>query len=1126
MPDTTFITNDSSKKLKNRISGLIAYSKELKFLVGFFYFSGIHELYEALKSNPNIQLDVLVGLNVDRTVHGLLKYGDNTRGLTESEKFERFLESTSKSINSNDFDNELFYRQARFFIDAINEGRLRIRKTYAPNHAKLYIFKIKDEAAVLKKAFFITGSSNLTRAGLTHQDEFNVEISDYGTAEAEDYFDRLWEEAVRITENVVFRKRLIDLLEHKTLLTEVTPYEAFALVLKTYIDIQAQKQVKQSLIELLDKKGYRSYKYQIDAVAQALSIIEQYNGVIVSDVVGLGKSIVASMIARNIGKRGIILCPPGLIGDDNATTGWRRYKEDFGLYDWEIRSSGLENLKRTLDLVRANSEYEVIIVDEAHRFRNQDTEAYEVLSNICRDKIVLLLTATPFNNTPADIFSLLKLFIVPGKSNITLANDLSSKFRAYNQTFKKLSNIRKNHSSPDGKKRTSAKADYESLFGSANIDLNEVRKRARYLSRSIRTVIAQVTIRRNRIDLKRDPEYSQEIYELPEVKDPCEIFFELTPEQSTFYDRVIEEYFGERGRFTGAIYQPFLYETGQLDIDEETLNLEENRESLIQRNLFDFMRRLLVKRFESSFGSFRQSILNFKSVTERVLTFIENSGGKYILDRPLLERIYEADNDEIQEELEAFEQRIAEGNFPRTYKVYDVEAFEARERFLDDIRSDIDLFDRILNELDALKLVENDPKLDKLSGEIEGILDRKDGPDEPERRVIIFTEYIDTAKYLEANFEKTFPGQYITVKGDLNRHKAEEVLRNFDATHRKQENRYRILITTDKMSEGFNLNRAGAVINYDIPWNPTRVIQRVGRINRIGKRLFENLYIYNFFPTVQGSTYVKSRQIATEKMFMIHNTLGEDAKIFEPDEEPTPSRMFNRIMENPENLEEESFQTRIKRLYADIAAASPEVVARIRELPARVKVAKAYDRSNLIVFIRKGLGLFIRGILEDGGKVEDMVFENVLEHIQCERGEKAIPLSDGFWENYYRVKEVKESTGIPASEISIEKKALNNVNTLLQGRMPEIEKHLPFLRNLREDMLEYKTLSDYTLRRLANLDSTTRDKNRRARTRKELDGLQKEIGPDYLDKVKRKLGQMDTEVIIAVENVGELHDAT
>ena len=179
MADTTFITNDSNKKLKARIAQLIIHSKELKFLVGFFYFSGIRELYDSLNSNLTLQLNVLVGLNVDKTIHGLLEYGDNQKGSTDKEKFEQLLVSASKSINSNDFDNQEFYNQAKFFIDAIKQDRLRIRKTYDPNHAKLYIFEIKDEDAWLKSKFFITGSSNLTRAGLSQQNEFNVEISDY-----------------------------------------------------------------------------------------------------------------------------------------------------------------------------------------------------------------------------------------------------------------------------------------------------------------------------------------------------------------------------------------------------------------------------------------------------------------------------------------------------------------------------------------------------------------------------------------------------------------------------------------------------------------------------------------------------------------------------------------------------------------------------------------------------------------------------------------------------------------------------------------------------------------------------------------------------------------------------------
>jgi len=1118
---STFINNTGSKVLKDRISKLIGFSQELKFLVGFFYFSGIRELYEAIRGNPDVVTCVLVGLNVDIQGYGLIEYG--AVGKIDGNKHQLlFKDSIIKSINSDEFDTKDFYEQAKFFIQAILDNKLIIKKTREPNHAKLYFFKMKDEHLDLKPCCFITGSSNLTRAGLSHQNEFNVEISDYGTQEAEDYFDELWAKAVKITEDDAFKSELVKLLMEATLIAEVTPYEAFAFVLKTYLELHKPKDIKEYVFQLLEKSGYRKYAYQVDAVAQALSIIDKENGVIISDVVGLGKSIVAGMVAKCLYKRGLIICPPALKGgvDDGIRTGWDKYRQDFELNGWEIRSCGLETLRDTLKLVQNENDFEVVIIDEAHRFRNQDTEAYEILSNICRNKIVILLTATPFNNTPADIFSLLKLFTVPGKSNLILPNNLDERFRQYNQTFKRLSNIKKNHNSSDKKRRDSALADYKALFGSEKIDLKQVTARTKYLANDIRSVISSVTIRRNRIDLKKDPEYSKEIYELSEVKDPCEAFFVLTPKQSEFYDRVILQYFGEGGDFKGTIYRPFEYEAGIVGMDEDELNRDENREALIQKNLYDFMRRLLVKRFESSFGAFHQSIVNFKRITEVVRQFITSSGGKYILDRKLIDRIYQDDEDEIAEELEGFEQMLISGNYPKHYKIYKLneKEFKQKDQFMADIDADIALFGKILDELDTLKLVDNDPKLAKLEVDLSKILKQKDNATEPNRKVIVFSEYVDTVKYVEAYLEKKFIGQIISVKGDLNKTKATEIMSNFDTTYTNQTNKYQILITTDKMSEGVNLNRAGAVINVDIPWNPTRVVQRVGRINRISKKVFDNLYIYNFFPTIQGASIVRSRQIATEKMFMIHNTLGEDSKVFEAEEEPTASRLYEKIQQNPESLEQESFQTSIRKMYAEIDETTKQ---RIATLPSRVKVAKKHNQYTLTVFIKKGMGLFIRGISGDSKEPAELLFEEALPLVECGKDEKALPLSDGFWDKYTQIKDLKEKSGVPSSELSVEKKAHLKVKVLLADKTDNYREFHQLLLNLVEDIEDYKTLSDYTLRRIANLVVDATDGKKIAANKEELARLQNDLGFDYLAKIKQKIKQLDKEVIVAIENIGE-----
>lgn len=141
----------------------------------------------------------------------------------------------------------------------------------------------------------------------------------------------------------------------------------------------------------------------------AFSIIEKYNGVIISDVVELWKTITACEVAKHLKGRGIVICPTGLVGDENKKEGWKKYLEKFRLYDWEVRSFG--KLEETLCFVNEHDDIEIVIVNEAHRFRNQDTKSYKTLKNICRNKKVILLTATPFNNKPEDLLSLLSLFI-------------------------------------------------------------------------------------------------------------------------------------------------------------------------------------------------------------------------------------------------------------------------------------------------------------------------------------------------------------------------------------------------------------------------------------------------------------------------------------------------------------------------------------------------------------------------------------------------------------------------------------------------------------------------------------------------------------------------------------------
>jgi superfamily II DNA or RNA helicase/HKD family nuclease len=1124
---TNFITNSTAGSLKKRLIELIQKSTELKFLVGFFYFSGIRELYRSLKENSDVNLKVLVGLSVDKSNYGLLELADWNDQISDEEKTYRFFQSVKKSLNTENFDTHEFYEQVRFFIGLIRDNKIIIRKTYSPNHAKLYIFKL-EESQVGRKNLFITGSSNLTRAGLTTQEEFNVEISDFGFEDAETYFDALWEGAVKITEFADAKKKLIEIVEKETLIKEITPFEAFCLVLKTYLDsFFEQIETGESLVKIMEENGYKAYQYQLDAVQQALAIIENHNGVIIADVVGLGKTVIACAIARELKKRGVIICPPGIMGDPRKKdAGWNMYKEQFRLLEWEVWSLG--DLEKLQEVVLKTKDIEVVIVDEAHRFRNQDTKNYEFLKNICRNKKVILLTATPFNNRPGDILSLLKLFITPKKSSITLENNLVDQFKVFKGTFDRLGYIKKYWNSQQPEKRLRAAAVFQSLFEDKTIDLKKVRARSHYLAKQIRNVIEPVTIRRNRLDLQNNPHYKDEVQNLSKVSDPEEWFFELTKEQSNFYDQVIDDYFGdpdEGGEFKGAIYRPFEYEVEKEKISREKLSEKEKFQFVQQRNLYDFMRRLLVKRFESSFGSFEQSIKNFKRATEKILDFIKKTGkgdyykGEYILDRALLQKIYELDLDEIEKQLAEYSEKITNGEYPKNHKRYKVSEFKYKKEFISHIESDLKLFDDILKQLSTLSLVKNDPKAHCLLTNLDNEAKKRQAKGEPGRKLVIFSEYLDTVKYLEPVLRKRFRERVLVIAGDLSAPKVSQINKNFDASYQDQDNDFDILLASDKISEGFNLNRAGMVINYDIPWNPVRVIQRVGRINRIGKKVFSELYIVNFFPTEKGAELVKSREIASNKMFLIHNTLGEDAKIFDIDEEPTPSGLFRRIQRNPDEQEKESFYTKALKEFLRITKEAPVLIEALKHYPARIKVGKRYNENGLLVFLKKGR-LYIHGVQygsENQTDVYQVTFEDVFEKIACAQDEKALPLSGSFWEAYESVKKFKEYRVIPPSELSLEQKALNNLTTFINKIQSEaIMPHKDFLRILREDILDYGTLSDYTLRRIGNLESADEAKQKRAIA--EIISLKNDLGEDYLQKEKARQKDMSKEIIIAIEN--------
>ncbi len=1109
---STFITNSEEKSLKKRLQTLISKSEELKFLVGFFYFSGIRELYETLRLLQQTgalkpeHIKVLVGLDIDKGTYGIYETARVKKVFNAKYIKEDLFKSIKVAFNSEELDHKETYEQIDFFLDLIRERKLVLKKTREPNHAKLYLFRMNDLVRDVIPNLFITGSSNLTKAGLESQKEFNVELKDYGFEEAERYFDKLWNESIALSDEDI--NQLTELIKNKTLIKQITPFTAYAYLLKIYLELHRGKGLSRELIKIMEEKGYKPYSYQIEAVSQALANCDAHGGTLLADVVGLGKTVIACMVAKAIGKRGIVICPPHLIGDEDRKSGWRKYLADFKLWDWEIRSVG--KLEETLQFIQENKDIEVVIVDEAHRFRNERTLGYHYLNEICRGKTVILLTATPFNNRPSDLFAIIKLFTIPKKSTIILDENLENRFAYYEVQFRKLAYIRNYWNSTDKKRKDRAKRFYRELFNSHVIEIERVKERAKKIAKEMRAILEPVVIRRNRLDLKH---YKEKI-ELPEVKNPQEWFFELTEEQLDFYDKVIETFapINEGGSFKGAIYFPIKYEKGLASFSEdpEELKLSEEESFLYtyQKNLYDFMRRLLVKRFESSFGAFKESVSRFKEVQKTALNFVKKSG-KFILDRKLMDDIVTADPDTIYERLEEYEKQLKEGKTDKRYhKVYEVDKFKEGEEFIEDIESDLTLFDALEKEIDKIGLTTNDPKSQRLIEGIKHYIANK-------TKVVIFTEYLDTAKFLDEILKKEFDSIVLSAIGNLSKSTVESIYENFDAQYKNQKEIYQILLTTDKLSEGFNLNRAGVVINYDIPWNPVRVIQRVGRINRIGKKLYNEIYIVNFFPTEKGADIVRSRQIAQTKMFMIHNVLGEDSKIFDPDEEPQASELYRRLTTYIEE-EEESFYTKLRNEYELIREKYPELEKEIKDMPNRIKVAKHGNEDELMVFVKKGKDLFVGYKNYTEKQPQAITFEEVYEKIKAEYEEPARNLSDDFWTNYHQVLDksaYSRRSSQKANEISTQ--AFNLLNSILNIEDERLKPFRRFISDLIEDIKSYGTLSEFILSEIVDWKNYLENINELA---EKLAELRDEIGEEFLEMAQKHLKGITEEVIIAIEN--------
>src|SRR5574344_542094 len=1043
-----FITN-KDKFLSDIINGILPKTDAVDILVGYFYYSGYVQLSDNLK-NKNIR--ILVGLDVDLQI---------TKHIREVENFKQTLPSRSnikeeyykqfvKIFNDTDFlDTSEKLKQFKMFYGKIVDGSLEIRKTLEPCHSKMYLFAYNDmmnEGGELP-GVVITGSSNLSYQGLTGRLELNARFDgkpDY--EEGAKIFQELWDSSV-----VIANKDNVDEWNNKVMSRIwydqiYSPYLMFVRVLKEYFAIPT----KENMLTPYDITDgtYSNLKYQTDAVQMALNALDNHNGAIVADVVGLGKSIIASTVARNLKLRTIVVCPPHLWKQ------WEGYREEFG-FTGSIYSVGkIEEALFHYEELRKDDEQFLIIIDEAHRFRNEYTQDYALLHNLCSGNKVLLLTATPFNNQPADIYSLVKLFQIPSRSTLKTVENLGTAFKDLIDRYRDLCESQRKGEASD----------------------EDVKVEVAQISKNIRSIISPLVVRRSRLDLQEIDEYSDDLeqqkIQLVIPNDPEELTYDLSELKDLYLstlDRISKSKNSDTDiyRFKAARYSPALYvpeekkEKLAKELEEKTgikFGLLVGR----QANVSSFMRHLLVSRFESSVAAFQSSIDYMIQSAEHLLSWIDKRHKIPVYKKGNLPEVENFYTDDGTEEItEAFEKYESRGFF-------EIDMKYVKSEFIDDVNADIALLKNLREQwFGKENKITFDPKLESF---IEIV--KKKMKDDPNRKIVVFTEYADTANYLgKALLDVGLPVMKYT-SADASDTNKERIRANFDAGLKKalQRNDYHILVATDAISEGYNLHRAGAIFNYDIPYNPTRVIQRIGRINRINKKVFDELYIYNYFPTDVGEAETRTKEISTLKMAMIHAIMGEDTKALTKDEE-VQSYFKERYRKEFERNEEKSWDTPYRKLLNELKGT--EAYEKALQMPHRARTSRNIEKpkQGVLMFGKKGNDFVFKiGSVSDAPVM--ISAEEALSLFAAERKEKPVDLSKDFDEVYQKVKSALFSSDIKDRNEKDLLNAASKIKVFLKNQLLPKDYLLDLLSVIKADALsgfEIRFINQLALKDVAQL---------------------------------------------------------
>lgn len=964
--DLTFFTNEPDRDLYSRFSNILkSHTQYFDILVGYFRTSGFFRMYEAMESVDKIR--VLVGLNVDRKTVDIIDTAFD-RKPTQKQAMEMLADEVEKEFENCDTTSDV-EKGVNIFVDWLKSEKIEMRMYIdAPIHAKVYIMR-KDPVHVPDTyGSVITGSSNFSEAGLKNNLEFNVELKDSRDVKfALERFEELWKNGIPITD------AYLEAIQQRTWLkNDISPYEIYLKTLYEFFKEEINSD-KETLGQDLLPDGYMKLQYQLDAVIQAKKILEAYNGVFISDVVGLGKTYICSMLAKSLKKgKKLVICPPVLVDY------WKSVLLEFDV------AATVESLGKLDSILQSKMNYDYVFVDEAHRFRNSGTDSYSKLHEICYGKKVVLISATPINNYASDIENQLYLFQPKHNSNIAGVKNLEKYFAGLRAKL--------------GKKAKGTPEYMEQLHANSE----DIRDR----------VLRHVLIRRTRGEIVKyyKDDMEKQGLTFPKLDAPEKIIYEF--DDAT--DAVFTETINAIKEFTYARYKPLVY-----------LKDPSRYASILaaQQNMGGFMKGVLVKRLESSFYAFRKTLGRFVESYQKFIDMY-NSGEVFISKKVDVYALMDDDTGDVEKLME-----LVSSEDVMYFKREDFQA-----KFIIDLQKDLKKLEYLQ---DLWATITADPKLDVFKDQLRNNKHLAQG------KKIVFTESKETAEYLESQLRDIYGKRVVAYSGQSGMALKSEIEYSFNPKYaEKDDDKFDVLITTDVLSEGINLHRSNNLVNYDLPWNPTRIMQRVGRINRVGST-FSQIYVYNFFPTTQSHAQVPLEDRILEKLQAFHDILGEDYKYLSDVEVTSAQKLFSDLTQVMNEEEDSNPELAYLAVIREIRDNDSNLFNKIKRLPRKAKTGRhspLIKKDGTVTFIRKGaLKTFY---LANAEISQQITFIDAVKYLECEPDEPKIAIGECYYAQYD-----KNNGAFDDDQILAEDEIITTDKTPLRGNDQKVVRILRAIQN-------------------------------------------------------------------------------